>query len=142
MLTNKFTDYFLRAYALDPNNAVINMNIGLAYVHHSLKRQADNRQFMILQGLTFLFDYYNSRQQSSIVEERQEAHYNIARVYHMLGVSHLAIKYYLRVLKETTDHKSSREDITINTAHNLKVLCMITGNKKLANVIARQWLVI
>ncbi|ESZ97604.1 hypothetical protein SBOR_2005 [Sclerotinia borealis F-4128] len=135
-------NYFLRAYALDPNNAVINLNIGLAYVHHSLKRQADNRQFMILQGLTFLFDYYNSRQQSSIVEERQEAHYNLARVYHMLGVSHLAIKYYLRVLNETKDHKSSREDITIDTAHNIKVLCMITGNRKLANVIARKWLVI
>lgn len=118
------------------------MNIGLAYVHHSLKRQADNRQFMILQGLTFLFDYYNSRRRSSIVEERQEAHYNIARVYHMLGISHLAIKYYLRVLKETTGHTSSREDITIDTAYNLKVLCMITGNKKLANAIARKWLVI
>ena len=118
------------------------MNIGLAYVHHSLKRQADNRQFMILQGLTFLFDYYNSRQQSSIVEERQEAHCNLARVYHMLGISHLAIKYYLRVLNEAKVHHSSREDITIDTAHNLKILCMITGNKRLANVIARQWLVI
>ncbi|KAJ8065552.1 hypothetical protein OCU04_006231 [Sclerotinia nivalis] len=135
-------NYFLRAYALDPNNAIINLNIGLAYVHHSLKRQADNRQFMILQGLTFLFDYYNSRKQSAVVEERQEAHYNLARVYHMLGVSHLAIKYYLRVLGETKDRESSREDITIDTAHNLKILCMITGNRKLANVIARQWLVI
>lgn len=135
-------NYFLRAYALDPNNAIINLNIGLAYVHHSLKRQADNRQFMILQGLTFLFDYYNSRKQSAAVEERQEAHYNLARVYHMLGVSHLAIKYYLRVLNETKDHESTREDITIDTAHNLKILCMITGNRKLANVIARQWLVI
>ncbi|EDO04502.1 hypothetical protein SS1G_06985 [Sclerotinia sclerotiorum 1980 UF-70] len=119
-------NYFLRAYALDPNNAIINLNIGLAYVHHSLKRQADNRQFMILQGLTFLFDYYNSRKQSAAVEERQEAHYNLARVYHMLGVSHLAIKYYLRVLNETKDHESTREDITIDTAHNLKILCMIT----------------
>ncbi|CAD6442957.1 d160ba5a-97db-4366-89d9-52f76d7dae5e [Sclerotinia trifoliorum] len=135
-------NYFLRAYALDPNNAIINLNIGLAYVHHSLKRQADNRQFMILQGLTFLFDYYNSRKQSAAVEERQEAHYNLARVYHMLGVSHLAIKYYLRVLNEAKDHESTREDITIDTAHNLKILCMITGNRKLANVIARQWLVI
>lgn len=97
---------------------------------------------MILQGLTFLFDYYNARKQSLIVEERQEAHYNLARVYHMLGVSHLAIKYYLRVLNEAKNHGSSREDITIDTAHNLKTLCMITGNGKLANVIARQWLVI
>ncbi|KAM0318904.1 hypothetical protein ACHAO8_001382 [Botrytis cinerea] len=135
-------NYFLRAYALDPNNAIINLNIGLAYVHHSLKRQADNRQFMILQGLTFLFDYYNSRIQSTILEERQEAHYNLARVYHMLGVSHLAIKYYLRVLKEADDQESSREDIEIDTAYNLKILCMVTGNKKLANVIARKWLVI
>lgn len=97
---------------------------------------------MILQGLTFLFDYYNSRIQSTILEERQEAHYNLARVYHMLGVSHLAIKYYLRVLKEADDQESSREDIEIDTAYNLKILCMVTGNKKLANVIARKWLVI
>lgn len=60
----------------------------------------------------------------------------------MLGVSHLAIKYYLRVLKEADDQESSREDIEIDTAYNLKILCMVTGNKKLANVIARKWLVI
>ncbi|PQE13109.1 hypothetical protein CJF30_00003016 [Rutstroemia sp. NJR-2017a BBW] len=135
-------NYFLRAYALDPDNPVINMNIGLCYVHHALKRQADNRQFLILQGMAFLFDYYDTRKKSSVLEERQEAHYNIARVYHMLGISHLAITYYLRVLDELKDHHSSREDLVIDTAHNLKIICMITGNKKLAHSITKRWLVI
>ncbi|TAQ84390.1 hypothetical protein B7494_g7286 [Chlorociboria aeruginascens] len=53
-------NYFLRAYALDTSNPIINLTIGLAYIHHALQRQAENRQHLILQGLTFLFRYYDA----------------------------------------------------------------------------------
>ncbi|KIN06080.1 hypothetical protein OIDMADRAFT_24417 [Oidiodendron maius Zn] len=122
-------NYFFRAHALDPENPVINLNIGLAYVHYGLKRQAENRQHLILQGMTFLFIYYESRVQSPHVEERQEAHYNIARVYHMVGLSHLAIPYYSLVLKQATSNKGNlREDLVINATYNLQSIYSMAGN--------------
>lgn len=79
--------------------------------------------------MTFLFIYYESRVQSPHVEERQEAHYNIARVYHMVGLSHLAIPYYSLVLKQAPSNKGNlREDLVINATYNLQSIYSMAGN--------------
>jgi general transcription factor 3C polypeptide 3 (transcription factor C subunit 4) len=79
--------------------------------------------------MTFLFIYYESRVQSSHIEERQEAHYNMARVYHMLGLLHLAIPYYSLVLKQVPGHEDSlREDLVSNAAYNLQSIYSVAGN--------------
>jgi general transcription factor 3C polypeptide 3 (transcription factor C subunit 4) len=112
------------------------MNIGLAYVHYALKRQAENRQHLILQGMTFLFTYYDARLQSPHVEERQEAHYNMARVYHMLGLSHLAIPFYSLVLKQVSGHEGPlREDLMIDAAYNLQSIYSIAGNPEMVGEV-------
>ncbi|KAK7393974.1 transcription factor TFIIIC subunit tfc4, partial [Neonectria punicea] len=49
--------YFLRSRALDPNNPMVNLSLGLAYVHYGLKRQSTNRQYLLLQGQSFLSQY-------------------------------------------------------------------------------------
>lgn len=136
------TDYFLRALALDPHNSMINLNVGLAYVHQALKRQAENRQHLILQGLTFLFSYYTSRKTSPRIEERQEAHYNMARVYHMLGLPNLAIPYYDLVFKEVEGGGRGREDLVTDAAYNLQSIYAMSGNQELASKITRKWLVV
>ena len=147
------SDYFLRALALDPSNPMINLNVGLVYVHYALRRQADNRQYLILQGLTFMFIYYNMRKTSPNLDERQEAHYNIARVYHMLGLTNLAIPYYELVFKELEaaqgeedrplgGRDESREDLVTNAAYNLQSVYCMAGNEELALRVTRKWLVI
>jgi general transcription factor 3C polypeptide 3 (transcription factor C subunit 4) len=138
------TDYFFRAYALDPDNAMINLNIGLAYVHLALKRQCENRQHSILQSLTFMLRYYELRKESEHLEERQEAHFNMGRTYHMLGLVHLAVPYYTKVIEEISkDGKlSEREDLVIDTAYNLQTIYTMVGNIELAETVTRDWLVI
>lgn len=123
---------------------MINMSIGLAYVHHALKRQAENRQHLVLQGLAFIFDYYDSRRQSCSVEERQEAHFNMARTYHMVGLVHLAIPFYSRALEESMsmNRGTVREDIVIEAACNLQTIYTMAGNQKLADTVTIEWLVI
>jgi len=135
-------NYFFRAYAVDPGNPLINLSIGLSYVHHSLKRQAENRQFHVMQGMTFLFRYYDSRRESPVVEERQEAHYNIARTYHLLGLTHIAVPFYSKVLQEACNFQTTREDLVRDAAFNLQTLYIVGGNVKLARVISDTWLVI
>lgn len=123
---------------------MINLNVGLAYMHHALKRQAENRQHLILQALTFLFNYYNPRKTSAHVEERQEAHYNMARSYHMLGLTNLAIPYYDLVFKEVESNgkASSREDLVTDAAYNLQTIYAMSGNPELASAITQKWLVV
>lgn len=138
------TDYFLRALALDPESPMINLSVGLAYVHYALRRQAENRQHLILQGMTFMLNYYNSRKTSTKTEERQEAHYNMARVYHMLGLTNLAVPFYDQVFKEIESggRASGRDDLVTDAAYNLQSIYAMSGNEELANAITRKWLVI
>jgi general transcription factor 3C polypeptide 3 (transcription factor C subunit 4) len=135
-------DYFFRAYALDPGNPMINLSIGLGYVHYGLKRQSENRQFHLMQGLGFLFRYYESRQISPRVDERQEAHYNIARAYHMLGLAHLALPYYFKVLDEVQGSFVTREDLVRDAAYNLQNIYAMGGNLEMAKYITANWLVV
>ncbi|KAF9889891.1 transcription factor TFIIIC subunit tfc4 [Aspergillus nanangensis] len=92
-------NYFYRAYALDDQNPAVLLSIGLCYIHQSLKRQADNRHYLIMQGLSFMHEYRRVRERKdSLLQERQEMEFNFARVYHNLSLAHLAVEGYQRVL--------------------------------------------
>lgn len=88
-----YPDYFLRARSLDPGNPMVNLSVGLGYVHHGLKRQSENRQYLIMQGLSCIFEYLAFRN-AGTEGERAESCYVIARVFHILGLHHLAICWY------------------------------------------------
>jgi general transcription factor 3C polypeptide 3 (transcription factor C subunit 4) len=121
-------NYYFRAYALDPENPGILLPIALCYIHHALKRQADNRHYLILQGLSFMSLYRKVRCQKkvdqdvnkdaneqtqtdiSLLSERQEVEFNYGRVYHSLGLLHQAIPCYERALELGDQIQSSRKD--------------------------------
>ncbi|KAJ5746656.1 hypothetical protein N7520_011838 [Penicillium odoratum] len=93
-------NYFFRAYALDDQNPVCLLSIGLCFIHHSFKRQSENRHYLIMQGLSFLNAYRRVRMKpGTLLQERQEMEFNFARAYHGLGLGHLAIEGYENVLK-------------------------------------------
>lgn len=98
LIQDFFVDYFLRALALDAANSMIKFSLALGYIHWALKRQAENRHHILIQGFAFLQEYYNTRLDSDSLERKQEAEYNVARTYHLLGLTHLAIPYYERCL--------------------------------------------
>jgi general transcription factor 3C polypeptide 3 (transcription factor C subunit 4) len=116
-------NYFLRAYALDPENPSILLSIALCYIHHALKRQADNRHYLILQGFSFMSLYRNAREKkktvhdadddktenSSLIVERQEVQFNYGRVYHSLGLLHQAVSCYERALEMGDQISASQE---------------------------------
>ncbi|KAL4785315.1 hypothetical protein BJX76DRAFT_183170 [Aspergillus varians] len=92
-------NYFFRAYALDDQNPAVLLSIGLCYIHNSMKRQSENRHYQIMQGLSFMNEYKRIRErQGSLLVERQEMEFNFARVWHTLGLAHLAVEGYQRVL--------------------------------------------
>ncbi|KAL4884513.1 hypothetical protein BJY04DRAFT_225696 [Aspergillus karnatakaensis] len=93
-------NYFFRAYALDDKHPVVLLSIALCYIHHSMKRQSENRHYHVMQGLSFMHEYRRVRErEGSPLIERQEMEYNFARVWHTLGLAHLAVEGYNRVLE-------------------------------------------
>ncbi|KAL2124409.1 hypothetical protein VTJ04DRAFT_774 [Mycothermus thermophilus] len=174
--------YFARAASLDPTNPLINLSTGLAYLHYALKRQAANRQYLLTQGFAFLFRYYRDRleggsrdededkdesgdgereknkrrgKRRSTVAQRQEAHFNIARAYSLIGLGNLAVEYYRKVLEEEEDddeksedeagRRSSSigsEDLRAEAAYNVRTLCYLLGDVAGARAVAERWLVL
>ncbi|EAQ91053.1 hypothetical protein CHGG_02988 [Chaetomium globosum CBS 148.51] len=162
--------YFARAASLDPSNPLINLSTGLAYVHYALKRQATNRQYLLTQGFAFLFRYYDDRLRlhprtekggvdkgrvdgRGVVGVRQEAHFNIARAYSLVGLAGLAVEYYKKVLAEggTGDGDGEggegvggmgSEDLRVEAAYNIRTLCYLLGDVEGARGVAGEFLVL
>ncbi|EED16842.1 RNA polymerase III transcription factor TFIIIC subunit (Tfc4), putative [Talaromyces stipitatus ATCC 10500] len=121
-------NYYYRAIALDPDNPGILLPIALCYIHHALKRQADNRHYLILQGLSFMSLYRRARSKSEIEDNgdkadnektqnsvhsltlQQEVEFNYGRVYHSLGLLHQAVPCYERALELGDQIKSSQNE--------------------------------
>lgn len=160
-------NYFFRAYALDPENPVVLLSIGLSYIHQAIKRQAENRHYMIMQGLSFMQEYRRVREQSSVPQERQEMEFNFARVYHTLGLSHLAVRGYEKCLslgdeiqgdahaqqsKLNEEHDALNEDGSESSvwtesfcreaAYALQCIYALSGDKESAKGVTERWLVI
>lgn len=144
--------YFARAASLDPSNCLINLSTALAYIHYALKRQATNRQYLLTQGFAFLFRYYHDRLAASpdSPAQRQEAHFNVARAYSLIGLGNLAVKYYKKVLDEAEGGGSEslkggvmgNEDLTVEAAYNIRSMCYLLGDVEGARAVAGRWLVL
>lgn len=126
---------------------MLNLSIALAYIHHSLKRQSDNRHYFIMQGLHFLFKYYDIRKAAPKPEQRQEAEYNVGRTFHLIGLNHLAVPYYERTLQVAAEAQvngniASAPDLkfTRDAAYNLRTMYAMTGNMGLAGEVTQKWL--
>lgn len=141
---NLILDYFLRAYSLDPENQIILLSVGQCYIHYALKRQSENRQYLLVQGFVFLRRYYNIKVASADAAERQEAHYNMARSYHAIGIPHLAAEFYQRVLRDIPERSELSifrdSDISKEAAYNLQQICWAGGDLDAVKALSERYL--
>ena len=126
---------------------MINLSLALGYIHYALKRQSENRHYLIMQGLSFLFAYYDLRHSCGSLQEKQEAEYNVARTYHMLGLAHLAIPFYQRCLELRQDLYNSEPEIVVqdfsrDAAVALQGIWAQGGNTETARAVTERWLII
>ena len=92
-------NYYFRALAVSPDDPLLCLSIGVAYIQHAMKRLSENRQFQIQQGLAFVYRYFDLRTadaDSALL--RQEAEFNVARIWHSLGIVNLALPAYERCI--------------------------------------------
>ncbi|KAK0308841.1 transcription factor TFIIIC subunit tfc4 [Friedmanniomyces endolithicus] len=167
--------YYFRALALESDNWSINLCIALTYIHQAMKRQTENRHYGIQQGLGFLQRYYDLRTTGTSLGgpdgggsggvkagHIQEAEYNRARTWHLLGLTHLAIPGYEKVLamsagvlaeaeaeaereggKEGGRREAGEvEDFATEAAFALQGIFAVVGDWEAARGVGEMWLVI
>ncbi|WRT64759.1 uncharacterized protein IL334_001693 [Kwoniella shivajii] len=151
MVTNKSYQsaffYLFRAYELDQYNPLICLLISQAFFGRAMNRQSDNRNYQIAQGMAFLTRYRKLSPCNPVSQEQVE--YNYGRSFHGIGVNHLAVNHYERVLdsienrmKESDDPEAIRgSSLAFEAAHNLILLYATSGNQKLVKEKSK-WLAI
>lgn len=103
-------NYYFRAFAITPDDPVLNLSIGVAYIQHAVKRLSENRQYQIQQGLAFINRYYELRTKDDIAILQQEAEFNVARIWHGLGLVSHALPAYERCMALSERVKREAED--------------------------------
>ncbi|EAA07253.3 AGAP010426-PA [Anopheles gambiae str. PEST] len=112
----------------DPLHA---MMIAVTLTQIACQKFTNKKQSLIAQANVFMEKYLTGRPE----ELRHEAFYNLGRMYHQLGLLHLAVDYYKRVL--SFDSAVVREnpqylDLKAEAAFNLSFIYKRSGNYELA----------
>lgn len=126
-------NYLNRAVAIAPKDTMILLTLGIVHVHRAIQRLTTNRHLQIIQGFSYLLQYYSIRSEQG-PSEAQEADYNMGRTFHLLGLPSLAACYYQRVL-DGPKIKSSKYDLKPEAAYNLHLIYTLSGNLRLAKSI-------
>lgn len=137
----------MKAHTISPRDPLLNLGLGIAYLRRAMQRVSENRHnlivhvpsisfLLILKAFYFFFNYYDMQ------AYKQEAHFNIARAYHQIGLTHQAIPFYEAVLHW---NKDVRKNLLLfieqsagytmlegNAAHNLSLIYLSAGSPILA----------
>ncbi|XP_052891714.1 general transcription factor 3C polypeptide 3 [Anopheles moucheti] len=116
---------------LATNDPLQAMMIAVTLTQIACQKFTKHKQQLIAQANVFMEKYLAGRPE----ELRHEAFYNLGRMYHQLGLLHLAVDYYKRVLN--FDSPIVREnpqylDLKAETAFNLSFIYKHSGNHELA----------
>lgn len=144
--------YYFRAYVLLPDDPILNLCIAISYVQMGYKRQAENRQYQIQQGFSFLHRYHELRVKDDIAVQVQEAEFNMALMWHTLGLQHLALSAYERcaalsgrVRKEQVKAGGPEgfvEDLAAEAAFAIQGILAMGGDFEGARKITEEYLVL
>ncbi|KAJ3499625.1 hypothetical protein NLG97_g166 [Lecanicillium saksenae] len=132
--------YFLRARSLDPHNAMVNLSLGLAYVHYGLKRQSTNRQYLLLQGQAFISQYLEA-DEGTVARPLAERYYNTGRLFQLLGLNQLGSELYSKAI-EANAAEHQNEDIDTLVAINSFMSFLTVGNKAAAFSLLKKKIVL
>ncbi|KNE66849.1 hypothetical protein, variant [Allomyces macrogynus ATCC 38327] len=143
--------HYLRAYALAPDDAMLNLTLGVAYLHRAMQRKSDNRHQQVAQGIAFLLRYAEIslappapaaagepsdgdvapvfRQPSTLVL------YNFGRAFHQIGLVALTTRYYRMALGDKSAPQFHRE-----AAYNLALVYTHSNAPRLAKQVMREYL--
>lgn len=134
--------YLNRAYRHYNKDPTICLALGLAHVHRSMQRLSANRHLQLLQGISYILEYRQLRLLNATVYEQQEIEFNMAKLFHMLGLTNEAIVHYNKVIEYHDDIEDIDHDLLMEAVFNLTLIYNINGNSSMARDLSSTYLVI
>ncbi|PRP83047.1 hypothetical protein PROFUN_09902 [Planoprotostelium fungivorum] len=128
--------HYFRAYKLSPKEPIISLCIGVAYLGASMNRKLGDRHDAVVKAFTF-FDQY-----SRLNGENEETWFNMARAFHQLGLVHLAIPLYEKVLAVNDERGNVGNNLSKEAAWNLVTIYRTSESYTMAREIMLKYLVI
>lgn len=128
--------FYFRALELVPEEPLLNLVIGICYMLLGTSRKTENRHFQIMQGYGFVMKYYKLRGKDT----NQEACFNVARSFHQLNLTSLAVPFYEKVL-EFRD-VAPESDLKREAAYNLSLIYAESGSVGLAQQVLKRFLTV
>lgn len=121
---------YVQAFRANPDEPLYSLCIGLTFIHMASQKYVLKRHALLVQGFSFLHRYLDLRGPC------QESFYNLGRGLHQLGLLHLAIHYYQRVLElpplTLEGIETDQTDLRRDTAFNLSLIYQSSGNTRMA----------
>ncbi|KAH8921971.1 TPR-like protein [Atractiella rhizophila] len=108
---------YLKVYENYPSNALICLCLAVGYIFRAMTRKVDNRHYAIAQAMAFLQKYRRLKGESS------ETQYNLGRAFHSLGLHHLAIPHYEKVIEMSKKGTTNGIDYANEARYNLHLTC-------------------
>jgi len=127
-------DQYLRALANPKykDNSTLHLFLGIASIQQAMKKSVADRHLSVMRSFAYLFHYYDTTGDA-------EACYNVARGFHYIGLTHLAVTYYNKCHERATqgDDQLKRE-----AAHNLATIYLSSGSPELARRLYMEYVTI
>lgn len=123
------------------SSALVALLIGITYMSIAQQKYTTKKHMLISQAISFLNEYAKIREP----EAYNEIQYNLGRLHHQFGMTHIAIHYYKEVLKfsnELCESHPKHLDLTREAAYNLYLIYRKAGNRDLARKILHDNIVI
>uniref|UniRef100_A0A8C2T2V4 Ral transcription factor IIIC subunit 3 n=1 Tax=Coturnix japonica TaxID=93934 RepID=A0A8C2T2V4_COTJA len=121
---------YVQAFRANPDEPLYSLCIGLTFIHMASQKYVLKRHALLVQGFSFLHRYLDLRGPC------QETFYNLGRGLHQLGLLHLAIHYYQKVLElpplTLEGIETDQTDLRRDTAFNLSLIYRSSGNTRMA----------
>ncbi|CAJ0589759.1 unnamed protein product [Cylicocyclus nassatus] len=140
---------YLRVWNQNKNNPLVCLLLALTFTHMSCKKDLSSRHMIAIRGVAFMKLYEKNR------NCRQEVYYNIARMFHQMSITPIAIYFYEKVLAEPPPvvyhvdeegnevlRPESMYDMRRFAAHNLALMYRASGNDYLARKMYEKYLVV
>uniref|UniRef100_A0A182W3S2 General transcription factor 3C polypeptide 3 n=1 Tax=Anopheles minimus TaxID=112268 RepID=A0A182W3S2_9DIPT len=124
---------------LATNDPLQAMMIAVTLTQIACQKFTKNKQPLIAQANVYMEKYLAGRPE----ELRHEAFYNLGRMYHQLGLLHLAVDYYKRVLdfdSPIVRENSQYLDLKAEAAFNLSFIYKHSGNFELARKYLHEYI--
>ncbi|XP_014219424.1 general transcription factor 3C polypeptide 3 [Copidosoma floridanum] len=123
-------------------NPLLALLISVTLLQMACQKFSSKKNQLVAQALAFMNTYATLREEQG----QQESDYNMARVFHQLGLLPAAMKFYKKVLEspqpELVRQNETLLDLKREAAFNLHLIYLQSGNQDLARMYIEDYIVV